>query len=458
MARALAVVAATGVEVANLPKSYKGESVVIGGGSRWLDFARPITNQAARMSTGATAAPVPVRAPAHVPAVDGFRGIAALLVLIFHCWTMTDPPLDSGPVRALAASAGLGVDFFFVISGFVLFLPVVVRGGRFGSIRSYALRRAARIAPAYYLALLVQAAARPLLLPTWPSPFVSIGGIAAIVVHLLFLQHESPRWLFRQLGYGGGVMGLGVNGALWSLSIEILFYAALPLVAGLYFRRPRLGLVTAVVATFVWRAAAYRLGPVSDAIGLAATTGQVPRLVEQFPGYLAHFAFGMTGAFIYASGGRREGASEAMSERVARVAVLVLLLLAMGIRGESARGPGMGFYTRYVGDVLPAFLFAALVTLTTIAPARAQMPYSHPFCRWLGDVSYGVFLWHFPLILFFANTLGWTDSTGNAAFAGTLALVVPSSLFLGWLSRRFVEEPAIAWARRRTHASAETGR
>ena len=95
------------------------------------------------MSTGASAAPLPVRVPVHVPAVDGFRGIAALLVLIFHCWTMTDPPLDTGPVRAFVASAGLGVDFFFVISGFVLFLPVVLRAGVFGSVRSYAVRRAA---------------------------------------------------------------------------------------------------------------------------------------------------------------------------------------------------------------------------------------------------------------------------------------------------------------------------
>jgi peptidoglycan/LPS O-acetylase OafA/YrhL len=412
------------------------------------------------MSTAASVSGRSARVPAHVPAVDGFRGIAALLVLLFHCWTMTDPPLDSGPARSLLAAAGLGVDFFFVISGFVLFLPVVLRGGRFGSIRSYALRRAARIAPAYYLALLVQAATRPLLLPTWPSPFVSIGGIVAIIVHLLFLQHESPRWLFRQLGYGGGVMGLGVNGALWSLSIEVLFYAALPLVAGFYFRRPRLGLVGAVVATFVWRAAAYRLGPVSDAVGLAAAaTGQVPRLVEQFPGYLAHFGFGMTGAFAYAAAGPGDpGKSEGAGARVARIAVLLLLLVAMVARGESARGPATSFYGRYLGDLLPALLFAALMTLTTIAPARAQMPYSHPVCRWLGDVSYGVFLWHFPLLLFFANTLGWIEGTGNAVFAWTLVLVVPSSLLFGWLSRRFVEEPAIAWARRRTHASAEVGR
>lgn len=410
------------------------------------------------MSTAASAAERPARVPAHVPSVDGFRGIASLLVLVFHCWTMTDPALDAGALRALVASAGLGVDFFFVISGFVLFLPVVLRDGHFGSIRSYVIRRAARIAPAYYLALLVQAAARPLLLPTWPSPFVSIGGIAAIVVHLLFLQHESPRWLFRQLGYGGGVMGLGVNGALWSLSIEILFYAALPLVAGFSFRRPRLGLVVAVVATFVWRAAAYRLGPVSDAIGLASATGQVPRLVEQFPGYFAHFAFGMTGAFAYAASLRSGSAGEGPSARAVRIAVLVLLLVAMVVRGDSARGPATGFYGRYLADVLPALLFAALMTLTAIAPARAQMPYAHPFCRWLGDVSYGVFLWHFPILLFFANTLGWIEGTGNAVFLWTLVLVVPSSLLFGWLSRRFVEEPAIAWARRRTHASAEVGR
>lgn len=388
--------------------------------------------------------------PAHVPVVDGFRGLAALLVLVFHCWTLTDPPLDGGPLRALLAAAGLGVDFFFVISGFVLFLPVVRHDGRFGSVRAYAWRRAARIAPAYYLAVLVQAAARPILRPGWPTPFESAGGLAVLAAHLLFLQHEVPRWLFRELGYRGSVMGFGVNGALWSLSIEVIFYGVLPIAAGFYFRRPWLGLIGGILAALLWRALAYRLGPVSETLGVEALTGQVPRLVGQFPGYLAHFAFGMSGALVYG----RACASEPLRQRFAARwfarAALGLLLLTMLVQGNAAPPAAAGWYQRYLGDVMPAFAFAVLLTVVALRPDSLL---ARPAFRWLGDVSYGVFLWHFPLLLFFTNALGWSAGTGNGSFFRSLLLVLPASLAFGWLSRRLVEQPAIRWARRHTQAS-----
>lgn len=388
--------------------------------------------------------------PAHVPVIDGFRGIAALLVLVFHCWTETDPRLDGGALRALVAAGGLGVDFFFVISGFVLFLPVVRHGGRFGSVAAYAIRRAARIVPAYYLALVVQAAARPILRPGWPMPFETLGGLGVFLVHLLFLQHEAPRWLFRELGYRGAVMGFGVNGALWSLSIEVLFYAALPIAAGLYFRRPWLGLVGGVAAALAWRALAYRVGPVAETIGVASLTGQVPRLVGQFPGYLAHFAFGMSGAFVYGLAWQGAIARPRVGSRWLLLASLGVLVGAMVFQGSTPRGVPPGWYQRYLGDVVPALAFAVLMTVAAI---RSGGLLARPLARWFGDVSYGVFLWHFPLLLFFKNALGWLPGVGDAVFLRSLLLVVPASLACGWLSRRFVEEPAIAWARRRSRPS-----
>jgi len=406
-----------------------------------------------RESAGASAARVASSAiPPHVPSIDGFRGIAALLVLLFHCWTITDPRLDGALLRAFTAAAELGVDFFFVISGFVLFLPVVRHEGRFGAIGGYALRRFARIVPAYYVALLAQGAARPLLRPGWPTPFTSVAGLGAVAVHLLFLQHEVPQWLFRQLGAEGGGMGLGVNGALWSLSVEAIFYVVLPLVAARYFRRPALGLALAVAAALAWRLLAWRLGPLASAVGVAARGAETPRLVGQFPGYLAHFAFGMTGALAYGAVCRDGRWSWFRGgDRTSVVVASVALIAAMIARGE-ARSPGAGFYARYLGDVVVGLVFASLLTLTATAPGRAQWPFSHRLCRWLGDVSYGVFLWHFPILLFFTHTLRWISGSGDGAFALALLLVTPSSLLFGWLSHRFVEQPAIAWARRRSQA------
>ena len=392
--------------------------------------------------------------PAHVPALDGFRGASALLVAIFHCWLYTDPPLDSGAIRALVLSFGLGVDFFFVISGFVLFLPVVRHGGTFGSLRSYAIRRVARIMPAYYIALVIQAAATPLL-TQFASPFASPGGWVLLGIHFLFLQHSVPRWLLRQFDFEGSVMGFGVNGALWSLSIEALFYAFLPLVAGFYFRRPRLGFALGLGTALGWRWLAFHLPSVSAVVGAGnAVAGNAPRLLEQFPGYFAHFAFGMAAAFLYVRAyGQRERSDAAWWMRkpgALQAGLFLVLILSMIAYGNASKGAPVGVYERYFDDIVPAFAFAGLMLTTALGTPRAQWLMANPISRWLGDVSYGAFLWHFPLILLFGYTLGWVQGKGDAQFFELTGLVLPGALLLGWLSRRFVEEPAIAWARRRT--------
>lgn len=386
--------------------------------------------------------------PAHIPVLDGFRGVAALLVAVFHCWLMTDPRLDEGPLRALLVAAGLGVDFFFVLSGFVLFLPVARHGGRFGDVRAYFRRRFARIAPAYWVALLVQTAFTPVL-TRFASPFFHPGGWVVLLSHILFLQHETPKWLIRSLGFKGAVMGFGVNGALWSLSIEVLFYATLPLVAGFFFRRPRLGLLLGVGTALAVRMAAWNLPDLAALAGFGTVvSGPVPRLAEQFPGYFAHFAFGMFAAWSFVNLWTARMAGTLRGIGAGQAAALAALLLAMVEYGSRPPGAPTGVYDRYLADIVPAAAFATLMTMSALAGARGQWLMANPLARWLGDVSYGAFLWHFPLILLFSHTLGWVQGTGDTAFAAMTALVIPSSLFAGWLSRRFIEEPAIAWARR----------
>ncbi|MDG2303670.1 MAG: acyltransferase [Candidatus Binatia bacterium] len=400
-------------------------------------------------------APAPV--PPHVPVIDGFRGTSALLVAIFHCWLYTDAPLDGGPLRALTIAAGMGVDFFFVISGFVLFLPVVRRGGTFGSLWSYTVRRVARIVPAYYVALVVQAAATPVL-TRFASPFASTGGWIVLLIHFLFLQHSAPRWLLRQFDFHASVMGFGVNGALWSLSIEAIFYAFLPLVAGLFFRNPRLGFALGVGGAIAWRWLAFHLPSVAAIVGAGnAVGGTAPRLVEQFPGYLGHFTFGMAAAYLYVAGrtARKRGNAPGWATRplLFQLGLLALLLVSMVGYGSVSKDAADGVYARYFDDLIPSFAFAGLMLTTALGSARAQWAMANPFARWLGDVSYGAFLWHFPLILLFSHTLGWIRGTGDAQFFGLTALVLPGSLLLGWISRRFIEDPAIAWARTKTRPS-----
>ncbi len=399
-----------------------------------------------------TAPPTPARAPVHLPALDGYRGLAALLVTVYHCWLFTDAPLDQGPLRGLVAAMGLGVELFFVLSGFVLLLPVARRDGDFGSLGAYARRRFARIAPAYMVAVVVQASLAPWLAGV-PSPFLNLGGLANFAAHLLFLQHEIPRWLLRSLGLHAPVMGFGVNGALWSLSIEVLFYAALPLVAAAFCRRPGRGLLLGLLGAGAWRALAWHAPTLAAATGSArgvAVAGDVPRLVEQIPGFAGQFALGMAAAWLFANALSDNPNTVARSLRRYASGLVTLgwlALLTSLMAAGSIGGTDGGFYARQLDDLLPSAAFALLLLATPLAQSRLAALAGSRAARWTGDVSYGCFLWHLPLILLFTHVLGFFREPGNSAFFGLLALVVPSALFFGHLSRHLIEEPAIRWGR-----------
>lgn len=407
--------------------------------------------------------------PAHVPVVDGLRGAAALLVLVYHCWVFVDPPLGGDALLALVVSGGLGVEFFFVISGFVLFLPVALHGGAFGDVRAYAVRRIARIVPAYYVSLVVQALlVRPL--TGFPSPFSTAGGILVVIAHLLFLQHELPASLARAAGFWGNVVGFGVNGVLWSLSIEALFYATLPLVAARFYRRPLAGLVLAVAVGVAWRVLAVHMPPLL----WASAPPAAPRLLDQFPAYFGHFAFGMTAALLYVRfasrattaaapsapatdrstlGGPPRERHSALAFTIAQLVVVAALLGTMIAHGAAPKsddpiGHPLGL-PRHLSDFAPSLAFAILLGLAALDPRGARHPLARPLARWLGDVSYGVFLWHLPVILFVRRFTSLAASKDDTSFVAVCVVVVAVSLTLGWLSRRFVEDPAIRWARRR---------
>ena len=176
-----------------------------------------------------------------VGALEGLRGYAALLMVVYHAWVLTGGPLLGGG-RAVLSGGFLAVDLFFVLSAFVLTLPAA-RTGRFGSWRDYALRRAARIVPAYYVALADRAGA---LSPAGraPPPTRRPPTADALLAHLSFLQVEA-----RLIPGYDGALGFRVNPALWTLSVEVAFYVVLPLVVMGFLRRPLLWLLIAVAGT-----------------------------------------------------------------------------------------------------------------------------------------------------------------------------------------------------------------
>ncbi len=192
----------------------------------------------------------------NIESIEGLRGVAVILVVLFHYLVVRTPaaadPWNAFVSRhhALAVIVGngyLGVDLFFLITGFLLILPWArhaYHGKPPPSAKDFYIRRIRRIVPAYYVQLAVLlGVVMPILhgIDYWKRDIEFIGYNA--VAHLLFLHYTTPI----------SSASMSANGPLWTLALEAQYYVLLPLFAGRFVRAPLrwgLGLVAAAIA---WR-------------------------------------------------------------------------------------------------------------------------------------------------------------------------------------------------------------
>lgn len=347
-------------------------------------------------------------------AVDGLRGLAALSVLLFHVWLycQPDPPAGypAGAVDWPWYSGRLGLILFFVISGYLLYRPwlAAALGRRDGlDLGAYLRSRAARILPAYYLAL-----AGSLLL-VW-----ELGSIPGV---RLPPAEGLPLFLVFGQNVGHGTI-LTLDPPMWTLCVEVSFYLCLPLagyaalrLGGTRLRQAAipLGLLAAGVAWNTWIGA-----PGADL-----------SLTKILPAMLPFFALGMLAALW------REG------REVGPAAGKLLGVIAVaGVAGDIALQVLDPALSPHLHDLPAAAGFAALVLLA--ASARAPVALSRRPLVALGTVSYGVYLWHVPLIW-------WLRGHGLLPVDPPLAVLVvlPLALLVATASWTLVERPAVAWAR-----------
>jgi len=229
-----------------------------------------------------------------VPSVDGWRGLAVLAVVVFHCWLASGFPSLGGVLFEKVLGQGYPLlNYLFLISGFVMFLPVVRKGGEFGSVRAYAVRRVTRIVPAFYVSVVGVIVLWPIVAPKGLGTFWTWGNAETLPVHLGFLHWELLGSIPGIYGVNG-LLGFGVNGAAWTLSVEAIFYALLPLVAGIYFRRPLAGLVVALIGQTLWRVGGFQLRHLLTGVDPTKGAEIVSHITLQFPAHIGSIASGMT--------------------------------------------------------------------------------------------------------------------------------------------------------------------
>lgn len=174
-----------------------------------------MTKDASTIAAAAPSAFVPPRAKsARVTTIDGLRGVAAMLVVLFHLHeaisrTATDWLWK--PVEAIVARGYLGVDVFFVISGFVIALSVSRGSPTPSYFGRFVLRRSIRLDPPYWAAIGIELALLAVTLRWLPDRGVAFPSGPQIAAHFFYLQ--------ELLGYGSIIT------IFWTLCYEIQFYA-----------------------------------------------------------------------------------------------------------------------------------------------------------------------------------------------------------------------------------------
>jgi peptidoglycan/LPS O-acetylase OafA/YrhL len=385
-----------------------------------------------------------------LPALDGFRAYAIMGIVAVHLLGASGVIKEANGTTLgviLWSTFGNTLDAFFIISGFVLFLPTVVRGGEFGSKVSFWIGRGVRLLPAYWLVIgicLLLIAVAP---PFAGYPFPPLWSIAA---HLTVVQ-LPVRFFQPDL-----TAGFGIDGAVWMISIVVTFYVVLPFVARAYARHPLIGLAIAAAITLAWKQTVARAPEIFEALssGSGSATDLVARLiaVDQFPGWAFSFGLGMTGAWAYHWATHRFSTARLVrTASQAAVPALLLYVSAAYLFGRTT--------LTYDGRVSPLSrshtletMFssasrAVLMAVILLGPVWMRRPFVNRATAKLAELSYGVYLIHILLVVYAVSLFHLPENGSLGAVAIWCLVIVPPSLLYAALSRRWVELPVQRWVR-----------
>jgi len=325
--------------------------------------------------------------------IDGLRAIAVLPVLLFHAHVA---PFSGGFV---------GVDVFFVISGYLIsgIIAREMERGEFSMTRFYE-RRARRILPALFAMI-----AFVLVAASWlylPGDFEGVPRSA-----LMTLAFLPNIWFFTQTGYFGGSADTMPLLHCWSLGVEEQFYIGFPLLLWLiarYAPRSRMTIVAGVaLISFLW---AWWTQDDGDGFAFYLLP---PRAWELFAGAL--LAIGAIPEL------RSRGTRELLS-----LAGLAFIGYAVFAYDRQTPFPGLSAILPVAGSM--ALLHCAPGTLTGRVLSM-RLPVA------IGLISYSLYLWHWPLVVF-------AEYVHDAPLSGIWSAgVIAASLFVGWASWRYVERP-----------------
>lgn len=289
---------------------------------------------------------------------DLLRLLFAGTVLLVHAYAVSG--FQQLEIFSVLSSA-VAVKAFFVVSGFLIFMSFE----RSATITAYARKRIRRIYPAYFTVVMLCAIGLVAVSAKDPGDYFSAAWLKYVFANLAFLNFLQPTLP----GVFDSNKLAAVNGALWTLKVEAMFYLTVPLFVFLFRKFARLPMLMLVYCASVAYAGFFEV--------IAARTGSevYMEVGRQLPGQLSYF---MAGAFFYYF-------LPLFERRVGYFMVAAILILS-------------------ANTFLPLFILEPFA-LATVVVFFGLFLYAGNFGKY-GDFSYGVYILHFPVIQLLLHS-GW---------------------------------------------------
>ena len=372
-----------------------------------------------RRPSSKPAAPAASGSGSYRPALDGVRAAAVFAVIAYHVSEGMGGSAFGNTLNTLSRGGFLGVDIFFVLSGYLITTLLLRERFSTGRLRlgTFWLRRARRLLPALLLLLAVTAIATAL-----ATPALEATGRRDDMLATLF-YFANWHFIATDASYFAGFLEATPLRHMWSLAIEEQFYLLWPiaLLGSLYLARGRprvllISIVTATLASTLLMAFNYEPGFPSTA----------------YFGTLSHAAPLLIGSGLAVLiNSRPQLLSGSTPRRIAAVAsplvfaLLFAVLITFDDQGALYYGGGLALFALTVAaalwivEALPRSLPARLLSLRAVV--------------WVGVISYGLYLWHWPVLL-------WIGAPEGISL-GAAALIVAVTFAVAALSFYLVERP-----------------
>jgi len=404
--------------------------------------------------------------PQEILALDGLRAVAALSVVFFHTfyvvYSVSGQTILFGYNTTYLWQYGqTGVHLFFILSGFLLFTPyakAMLNGRALPSTKRFFQRRALRILPAYWVCLVILVVVQSL---AGTASYLSSNGLLNIATHIVLFQDDFPS--FNRL----------IEGPFWTLAVEAQFYLALPIFAAAIARfvgrtQSRRRLIVGVLGVIAFALALRMVDATAEGHALA-TRGTMATILSLFVRvtmgtqgkYLDVFALGMLCSVLYLIVNEE---SRRVRRAIRGVGVLLFLaafpiayLCANIFLTLNIETPP--YYSLVhardlaviCGPLLVGSGYAALVLGTLWAGGPIRRFFEFWPLRFVGLISYSLYLWHLPVITAFHPLIAMLPASYQVLGAIAVALCV--ALPVAYLSYQFVERPFL---QRRHRMSAKT--